>query len=113
MQNVSAHKKDIAAAKACFNDDHRFYSFGKGFGNITATVDLYLGQVDGNGSGLSMESRLDSFFDSNRSSARSSPVVITSQSGVKYSFFLTSMRLVSSDPARNQLRFQLLGSLVE
>lgn len=109
IQSVSTERKDIAAAISCFDNRHKFYVFGKGFGDIAVNIEAFLGK-DAKGDA---ESVVNSFFDSNRSSSKTSPVTVTSRGGGSYSFFLTGCRVTGTNPDTHMITFQLLGKLVE
>jgi len=109
IQSVTTDRKDIAAAISCFGDRHKFYVFGKGFGDIAINLEAFLG-ADAKGAA---ETFVNKFFDTNRSSASTKPIIITSRGGGSYSFFLTGCRVTGTNPNNHMMTFQLLGKLVE
>lgn len=109
VQQVSTNRKDIVAAISCFANKHRFFVFGKGFGDITITLEAFLG----NRGTKNAESAVNAFFESNRSASLLAPITVTSRGGGNYSFFLTGCRVVATNPDNNSIQFQLLGKLVE
>jgi len=109
IQQVSINRQDIAAAISCFNNRHRFFVFGKGFGDITITLEAFLG----NKGTKNAESAVNAFFDANRSATKLAPIIVTSRGGGNYSFFLTGCRVAATNPNNNSMTFQLLGKLVE
>lgn len=109
VQQVSTNRQDIVAAVSCFADAHRFFVFGKGFGDVVITLEAFLGNQ-----GLkNAEAAVNTFFESNRSASKLAPIIVTSRGGGNYSFFLTGCRVVSTNPDNNSMVFQLIGKLVE
>jgi hypothetical protein len=110
IQSVSPQRTDIFAAESAFNEEHRFFVFGKGIGDIQITLELFLGR---GGTAGARVADLDSFFEQNRVSSRMSPITVTSKDGSAYSFFLVGMVQQGVDPVRNLVQLTLVGKLVE
>jgi len=109
VQSVSTNRSDIAAAVACFGNRHRFYVFGRGFGNVVVDIEAFLG----NQAADNTEAVVNSFFETNRSASLLAPITVTSRGGGSYSFYLVGCRVVGTNPDTNMIRFQLVGSLVD
>jgi hypothetical protein len=109
VQSVLTNLRDIASALACFNNKHRFYVFGRGFGDVVVNIEAFLG----NDASDDVEGSVRDFFDSNRVSSSKSPVIVTSRGGSSYSFYLTGMRVTGTNPDTNMIALQLVGNVVE
>lgn len=109
VQGVYPSKTDIVAPHACFGNDHQFFVFGRGFGDISVEIEMYLGTNTGGG----LEGNLHDFFETNRVASKLSPVIVTSKGGKAYSFFLTGFRVVSINPDFHSVTAQLIGKLID
>lgn len=109
VQGVYPSKTDIVAPHACFGNDHQFFVFGRGFGDIAVEIEMFLGNDTGGG----LENVLHDFFETNRVASKLSPVIVTSKGGKAHSFFLSGMRVASINPDLHSIGAQLLGKLID
>src|SRR5690554_1221565 len=63
ISSVSVAQFDIAAAHSCFNNKHKFYVFGRGFGDISVDIEVFTGNSE---NPTKLEDRVVQFFRHNR-----------------------------------------------